>query len=87
MASARKSGGDTMEMTEQIEATVREVGSRVRPQIDEAKRRLSSLDETVTDYIKANPGTCLPRNEESEVISSFGISRASAARQSRRVAR
>jgi ElaB/YqjD/DUF883 family membrane-anchored ribosome-binding protein len=59
MASAKKSGGETMEMTEQIEATVREVGARVRPQIDEAKKRLSSLDETVTDYIKENPGTCL----------------------------
>ena len=48
-----------MEMTEQIEATVREVGARVRPQIEEAKRRLSSLDENVTDYIKENPGKCL----------------------------
>nr|UXE44262.1 hypothetical protein Hi04_10k_c1556_00018 [uncultured bacterium] len=48
-----------MEMTEQIEATVREVGARVRPQIDEAKRRLSSLDQTVTGYIKENPGKCL----------------------------
>jgi len=46
-------------MTEQIEATVREVGARVRPQIDEAKRRLSSLDENVTGYIKENPGKCL----------------------------
>jgi ElaB/YqjD/DUF883 family membrane-anchored ribosome-binding protein len=48
-----------MEMTEQIEATVREVGARVRPQIDEAKRRLSSLDQTVTSYIKENPGKTL----------------------------
>lgn len=48
-----------MEMTEQIEATVREVGERVRPQIEEAKRRLSTLDDTVTDYIKENPGKCL----------------------------
>jgi ElaB/YqjD/DUF883 family membrane-anchored ribosome-binding protein len=48
-----------MEMTEQIEATVREVGARVRPQIDEAKRRLSSLDDSVTGYIKENPGKCL----------------------------
>ncbi len=46
-------------MTEQIEATVREVGARVRPQIDEAKRRLSSLDDNVTGYIKENPGKCL----------------------------
>jgi hypothetical protein len=48
-----------MEMTEQIEATVREVGARVRPQIDEAKRRLSSLDGEVTEYIKENQGKCL----------------------------
>jgi len=48
-----------MEMTEQIEATVREVGERVRPQIDAAKKRLSNLDETVTGYIKQNPGKCL----------------------------
>lgn len=48
-----------MEMTEQIEATVREVGERVRPQIEEARRRISSLDDDVTDYIRANPGKCL----------------------------
>ncbi len=46
-------------MTDQIEATVREVGARVRPQIEDAKKRLSDLDDTVTDYIKENPGTCL----------------------------
>jgi len=48
-----------MEMTEQIEATVREVGDRVRPQLEAAKKRLSSLDDTVTGYIKENPGKCL----------------------------
>jgi ElaB/YqjD/DUF883 family membrane-anchored ribosome-binding protein len=48
-----------MEMTEQIEATVREVGARVRPQVDEARRRLSSANDTVTSYIKENPGRCL----------------------------
>ncbi|HVZ86366.1 MAG TPA: hypothetical protein VHG72_05320 [Polyangia bacterium] len=48
-----------MEMTEQIEATVREVGARVRPQVEEARRRLSSANDTVTDYIKENPGRCL----------------------------
>jgi len=48
-----------MEMTEQIEATVREVGARVRPQVDEAKRRISEMNDTVTDYIKENPGRCL----------------------------
>ncbi|HVV51028.1 MAG TPA: hypothetical protein VHO06_15275 [Polyangia bacterium] len=48
-----------MEMTEQIEATVREVGDRVRPQIDQARRRIKSLNHDVTGYIKDNPGRCL----------------------------
>ncbi len=48
-----------MEIAEQIESTVREVGERVRPQLDDAKRRLTSLNRDVTDYIKENPGRCL----------------------------
>jgi hypothetical protein len=48
-----------MEMTEQIEATVKQVSARVRPQIDEARRRLTSLNSDVTGYIKENPGRCL----------------------------
>ena len=48
-----------MEMTEKIEETAREIGARVRPQIDEAKRRLTSLNGYVTGYIKENPGKCL----------------------------
>ena len=48
-----------MEMTEQIEATVKQVGARVRPQIDQARRRLTSLNGDVTSYIKENPGRCL----------------------------
>jgi hypothetical protein len=31
----------------------------VRPQIDEARRRLTSLNGDVTGYIKENPGRCL----------------------------
>lgn len=46
-------------MTDQIESTVREMGARVRPQIDEARRRLSSLNHNATGYIKENPGRCL----------------------------
>jgi ElaB/YqjD/DUF883 family membrane-anchored ribosome-binding protein len=49
----------TMEVTEQIEETAREIGERVRPQIEDAKRRLSSLNDKVIDFIKENPGTCL----------------------------
>ncbi len=48
-----------MEMTDQIEATAREIGDRVRPQIEDAKRRLTSLNDKAIDYIKENPGTCL----------------------------
>jgi hypothetical protein len=48
-----------MEIAEQIESTVRDVGARVKPQLDDAKRRLTSLNGDVTDYIKANPGRCL----------------------------
>ena len=46
-------------MTDQIEATARELGERVRPQIEDAKKRLSSLNDKAIDYIKENPGTCL----------------------------
>jgi ElaB/YqjD/DUF883 family membrane-anchored ribosome-binding protein len=48
-----------MEIAEQIESTVREVGQRVRPQLDDAKRRLTSLNSDVTSYVKENPGRCL----------------------------
>lgn len=48
-----------MEMTEKIEETAREIGERVRPQIEEAKRRFSSMTDEATTYIKANPGKCL----------------------------
>jgi ElaB/YqjD/DUF883 family membrane-anchored ribosome-binding protein len=48
-----------MEMTERIEDTARELGERVRPQIENAKRRLSSMNDSMTEYIKENPGKCL----------------------------
>jgi ElaB/YqjD/DUF883 family membrane-anchored ribosome-binding protein len=48
-----------MEMTEKIEETARELGARVRPQIEEAKRRFTSMSDSATTYIKANPGKCL----------------------------
>ncbi len=48
-----------MEMTERLEDTARELGERVRPQIENAKRRLESMNESMTDYIKENPGKCL----------------------------
>jgi ElaB/YqjD/DUF883 family membrane-anchored ribosome-binding protein len=48
-----------MEMTEQIEERARELGERVRPQIDEARRRLTSMNDAAVDYIKENPGKSL----------------------------
>ncbi len=48
-----------MEMTDKIEQTARELGSRVRPQIEEARRRFTSMNESATAYIKENPGKCL----------------------------
>jgi ElaB/YqjD/DUF883 family membrane-anchored ribosome-binding protein len=48
-----------MDVTREIEDTARELGERVRPQIEDAKKRLSSLNGTVTGYIKENPGKCV----------------------------
>ena len=48
-----------MEMTEKIEETAREIGARVRPQIEEAKRRLSSLNGSATATSRRTPGKCL----------------------------
>jgi hypothetical protein len=46
-------------VTRENEDTARELGERVRPQIEDAKRRLSSLNQQVTTYIKENPGKCV----------------------------
>ena len=48
-----------MEMTEELQETARHIEERVRPQIAEAKKRLSEFNEQATDFIKANPGKCL----------------------------
>jgi ElaB/YqjD/DUF883 family membrane-anchored ribosome-binding protein len=48
-----------MDMTREIEDTAREIGERVRPQIEDAKRRLSSANQQVVTYIKENPGKCV----------------------------
>ena len=48
-----------MKTREEIEAAVCEASARVRPQVEDARRRLSSMNETVTDYIKENPGRTL----------------------------
>ena len=48
-----------MEMTEKLEETAREIGARVKPQIEEAKRRVESLNSSAIAYIKENPAKCL----------------------------
>lgn len=48
-----------MEIAEKIEDTAREFEDRVRPQLDQAKKRLTDMNDEVIDYIKANPGKCL----------------------------
>jgi len=48
-----------MEMTEQFERTAREIEERVKPQIEEAKRKMNDLNDQVTTYVKANPGKCV----------------------------
>jgi len=48
-----------MEMTEKIEETAREIGERVKPQIEEARRRMESLNSSAIAYIKENPAKCV----------------------------
>jgi ElaB/YqjD/DUF883 family membrane-anchored ribosome-binding protein len=48
-----------MEMTDQIEKTAKELEDRFRPQIEEAKKKVSDLNDRAVDYIKENPGKCL----------------------------
>jgi len=48
-----------MEMTDQIEQTAREIGDRVRPQIEQARRKLTNINDQAVSYIKENPGKCL----------------------------
>ena len=48
-----------MEMTDQFQRTARDIEERIRPQIEEAKQKLGSLNDQAISYIKANPGKCL----------------------------
>jgi ElaB/YqjD/DUF883 family membrane-anchored ribosome-binding protein len=48
-----------MEMTRELEDTARQIEERVRPQIEQAKRRLSELNTQASSYIKENPGKCV----------------------------
>lgn len=48
-----------MEIAEHFERTARDIEERIRPQIEEAKKKITGLNEGAVDYIKANPGKCL----------------------------
>ena len=53
--SSRRSGTKTGE----IERAIREAGEQALPHVEDARRRLSSWNDTVTGYIKERPGRCL----------------------------
>ena len=48
-----------MKTAEQIEDAVSEAGARLKPKVEEARRQISSWNDTVIDYVKKNPGRCL----------------------------
>jgi ElaB/YqjD/DUF883 family membrane-anchored ribosome-binding protein len=48
-----------MEITDQFQQTAHDIEDRVRPQIEEAKRKLNDLNDQAITYVKANPGKCL----------------------------
>jgi ElaB/YqjD/DUF883 family membrane-anchored ribosome-binding protein len=48
-----------MKTKEEIEAAISEAGERAKPQLEDARRHLSSWSGKVTDYIKENPGRSL----------------------------
>ncbi len=56
-----------MEIAEQIESTVRDVGAKVRPQLDDAKRRLTSLNSNVTGLHQGEPGSLPDRRHRDRV--------------------
>jgi hypothetical protein len=49
--------GHTVEQT--VEKNLSELGDRVRPQIEEAKRRLQALNNQASSVIKEHPALCL----------------------------
>jgi hypothetical protein len=48
-----------MEITDHFEKTARDIEERIRPQIEEAKKKVGDINSQVTGYIKENPGKCL----------------------------
>ena len=50
---------DVNSVTHQIEERAHDLSARVRPQVVQARERLESMGETVTEYNKENPAKCL----------------------------
>ena len=55
---ARKSRRSAMK-TGESERAIREAGEQALPHVEDARRRLSSWNDTLTGYIKERPGRCL----------------------------
>jgi hypothetical protein len=45
--------------TTSFENSVKDVGERIRPRIEDAKRRLGEVDGRITGFIKDHPVACL----------------------------
>jgi hypothetical protein len=45
--------------TRSFETSIEDVGDRIRPRIEDAKRRLGRLNGEVTGFIKDHPAACL----------------------------
>ena len=45
--------------TTSFESSAEDVVERIRPQLDDAKRRLGRLDGQITGFIKEHPAACL----------------------------
>jgi hypothetical protein len=51
--------GAVMETTADIKRVAEDIEARVRPEIEGARKKLESVAERVTTYIKENPGKCI----------------------------
>ena len=50
---------ETRHGNEELRNSVEDVGDRIRPRIEDAKRRLGRLNGEVTGFIKDHPAACL----------------------------
>jgi ElaB/YqjD/DUF883 family membrane-anchored ribosome-binding protein len=51
--------GDDMDLTEDLEATARDLSRRIKPQAREVARRLDALNNDAIQYVRENPVKCL----------------------------